>query len=65
MTEIRLLSLSVPSPHDPHESTIVEIVDEGGGEFVVVKQTTGELRIDPGEWPTIRKAINRLIKECR
>jgi hypothetical protein len=65
MSEIRLLSLSVPSPHDALDSTIVEIVDEGGGEFVVVKQTTGELRIDPGEWPTIRKAINRLIKECR
>ncbi len=65
MSEIRLISLSVLSPHDALDSTIVEIVDEGGGEFVVVKQTTGEVRIDPGEWPAIRKAINRLIKECR
>lgn len=47
-------------------STIIEIDDEGGGEFIKVVQTHGssDIRFDPEEWPVIRAAIDRLIEEC-
>ena len=44
--------------------------DEGGGEFVIVKQTgaepdaTLEVRIDPEEWAALKPAIQRMIDEC-
>lgn len=44
----------------------VEIDDEGAGEFVVVRQSEGEkIRIDPHEWPSLRAAINRMVRQCR
>ena len=45
---------------------IVTIYDEGGGEFVKIEN--GEfcsLNIGPDEWPELRRAINKLIKECK
>lgn len=44
-------------------ATEVEIIDEAGGEFVVVTQvhtnySENKLRIDPKEWPLIREAID-------
>ena len=48
--------------------TTVEIVDEAGGEFVVVEQTTdgyGKIGFDPAEWPAIRDAINKAVKLCK
>lgn len=47
-------------------STIIEITDEGGGEFITVTQPDGaaEIRIDADEWPAVRAAINKLVKEC-
>lgn len=47
-------------------STHIEIDDEGGGEFIKVVQPCGnaEIRIDPSEWPVIRRAIDKLFKEC-
>ena len=48
--------------------TIIGIDDEGGGAFVTVRQeedlNTNEIRIDPGEWPAVRAAINRMVREC-
>lgn len=48
-------------------STLIEIDDEGGGEFVKIVQPSGsaEIRIDVDEWPAIRAAVNKLVKECR
>lgn len=48
-------------------STHIEIDDEGGGEFVKIVQPSGsaEIRIDVDEWPAIRAAVNKLVKECR
>lgn len=47
-------------------STIIEITDEGGGEFVKIVRPSGSaIRIDVDEWPYIRDAINNMIKECR
>lgn len=46
---------------------VVEITDEGGGEFVEVSPTTesGKLRIESRCWPALRDAIERMWKECR
>jgi hypothetical protein len=46
---------------------VIEITDEGGGEFVEVSPTTepGKIRIDSASWPTLRDAIERLLGECR
>lgn len=49
-------------------ATDIEIVDECGGEFVEVSQSAGEygkIGVTPEDWPAIRKAINRAIKQCR
>jgi hypothetical protein len=50
------------------EATQVEIDDDAGGEYVVIKQDyepKGEQRIEinPEEWPEIRRAVNRIVKE--
>ena len=46
---------------------VVEITDEGGGEFVEVSPTTepGKLRIDLRCWPALRDAVDKMLKECR
>ena len=48
--------------------TIIGIDDEGGGAFVTIRQdeqlNTNEIRIDPDEWPVVRAAINRMVREC-
>ena len=48
--------------------TIIGMDDEGGGAFVTVRQeealNTNEIRIDPDEWPAVRAAINRMVREC-
>lgn len=50
-------------------ATTVEIIDEAAGEFVVVEQHgrtgIGKIMINPEEWPAIRRAIDRMIRECR
>lgn len=49
--------------------TEIQIVDQGAGEFIEVWQCNddneGKIQIDPTEWPHIREAINKMIKECR
>lgn len=51
------------------QATHIEVDDEGGGEFVSVMQphmrTCEAFQISPKEWPAIRSAINKLIKECK
>lgn len=48
-------------------ATILNIADEGAGEYVEVRQSVHNsvLRIDPDEWQALRGAIDRLIAECR
>lgn len=49
-------------------TTHVRLEDEAAGEFVVVEQTgcdLGKIHIDPGEWPVLRQAIDRMIDECQ
>ena len=71
--EIRIVAvLVVPegSPLYSDMATRIEIVDESGGEYVEVSQSKdsadlGKVSIDPDEWPALREAIDRMIKECR
>ena len=50
-------------------ATVVRIEDEAGGEYVVVSQESvperGNIAINPEEWPELREAIDRMVKECR
>lgn len=61
----------VGSPIYVEMATKIEIVDEAAGEFVEVKQCrgqpgdTGSVSIAPDEWPAVRKAIDKMIGECR
>ncbi len=68
---IRVTQLTVVADDKPifdESATQVEITDEGGGEFVLVKQTGGGqavVRIDPHEWDRVREAIDQMIRECK
>lgn len=49
---------------------VVQIEDDACGEFLSVKChddqcAAGQLRLDPQEWPALRDAIERMVKECR
>lgn len=49
-------------------ATSIEIVDEAAGEYVEVSQfadSYGKIAICKEEWPTIRAAINKMLKQCR
>ena len=51
-------------------ATIISIEDDAAGEYVKVHQLNedcepGTIKIDPDEWPTLRKAINKMFKNCR
>lgn len=70
--EVRTMSLVIAPKGEPIFSecaTHVRIVDEAAGEFVEVEQEggpgLGKIQFSPEEWPHIRKAVDRMIKECR
>jgi hypothetical protein len=51
-------------------TTHVEIDDEAAGEFVKVTQQFDDganqaIVIEPQEWPSLKDAIEQMIKECR
>ena len=50
-------------------ATYVEIVDEAGGEFLVISQSAGkglqEIRVDVEEWEVIKKAVDYAAMLCR
>jgi hypothetical protein len=46
----------------------VRIEDEAAGEFIVIEdhnQEYSKIAISPDDWPTLRRAINRMVKNCR
>lgn len=49
-------------------ATTIGLDDDGGGLFVTIRQEdnldTNEVKIDPEEWPAIRAAVNRMVREC-
>lgn len=72
--EIRVMKLMVAKPGTSlFECGVisVEIDDLAAGEFVVVKavteKTDGEhsVEIDASEWPTVRRAIDFMVSQCR
>jgi len=70
--ETRTLKIVVLPKGDPifaNAATEIEIVDEAAGEYLEVSQCNdeneGKIQIEPLEWPYLREAINRMIKECR
>jgi hypothetical protein len=71
--EIRTIKLVVLPKGETifsERATEVEIIDDAAGEFVKVIQSdeaaeNGTIQIDPAEWPMLRKAIDRMVKECR
>lgn len=60
----------VPSgkPIYDETATTVGLDDDGGGLFVTIRQEdnldSNEIKIDPEEWPAIRAAVNRMVREC-
>lgn len=52
-------------------ATHIAIDGEGAGEYVTITQHTDDrhgdhvVNINPEEWPAIRAAINKLVKECK
>lgn len=47
----------------------IRIDDDGAGEFVVIRAMdsdpgSGDLRIDYGDWPKLREAIDMMIGQC-
>jgi len=74
MIETRVTRLHVVEKGEPifHEGSFsVSIEDHAAGEFVVVEEIgstelkPGVIAIDPTQWPALRKAIDRMLKECR
>lgn len=70
--ETRTIKLTILPKGEPlyHESaTEVEIVDEAAGEFLEVSQNSepfsSKIKIDIYEWPALKAAIDKMIKECR
>ena len=61
----RLHVLPEGEPLFSEKAFTVEIDDEAGGEFVVVHDWEGKIRLNPEEWPALRRAIGRMVKECR
>lgn len=65
---IRITQLTVTPPGAQiyDESAFrVTIDDEGAGEFVIVYDGNGEIRIDPGQWEALLDAIDTLVKACK
>lgn len=70
--ETRITQITIVPEKEPlfsESATTVSIEDEAAGEFVVIKQNAstanGTAAFNPKEWPVIRDAIDRMIKECR
>lgn len=70
--ETRITQITIVPEKEPlfsETATEISINDEAAGEFVVIKQSAstenGMIAITQEDWPAIRDAIDRMIKECR
>lgn len=54
-----------PGPIFHERAFIVEIADNGAGEFLVISNDTQHLTIDPDDWPDLREAIDLMVKNVR
>jgi hypothetical protein len=66
-TKITVLPKGEPLFHEG--ATEITIVDEAAGEYLEVSQCSdsheGKIKIDCVEWPALKAAIDKMIKECR
>lgn len=69
--ETRIVKITIV-PEGEHlfsdRSTDISIEDEASGEFIEVEQHLegyGKIAINPEEWPTIRAAIDKMVKKCK
>ena len=51
-------------------TTKISLEDDAAGEYIVLQQfadslENGQMKLDPDEWPVVRKAIDRMVKSCR
>ena len=71
--ETRTLKIGVALKVKPifdESMTTIEIEDESGGEYLKIIQSRDEIKpgtiyIEPDEWPALKAAIEKMIKECR
>lgn len=54
-----------PDDIDNERAFSIEIVDEGGGEYLVIRNDSNQLAIDDQEWPALRDAIDLMFKNVR
>jgi hypothetical protein len=70
--DVRTTQVAITPKGEPifsERSTVIEVMDEGAGQFLSVTQGQpglrgGEIRIDPEEWEIIKDTINSVIKTC-
>jgi len=45
----------------------VEVVDEGGGEFITIRDLSSgkDIRLDPGVWELVKKMTDTLFEEIK
>ena len=71
--EVRITRITVLPKGDDlwsEQVTEISIEDEGGGEFLIVRQNgipalKGEVRIDPEEWLNLSEVISEMILLCK
>ena len=67
--KIRCTELTLTPDNAPiidERVTIIKIEDEGGGEFISLKQHgQDEVRIDDNEWEYINRAVEQMIQEIK
>lgn len=68
----KLTVLPMGDPIFSELATDIEVEDEGGGEFLIISQTSGNVNrrtnsisISPEEWPAIRDAIESMLAGLR
>ena len=66
--EIRTTQLTVMPAKGPiysERAFRVTMQDDAGGEYIEVEDATGKIKIDADEWQTLRKAIDKMVEQCR
>ena len=67
----KMTAVIVLPPDEPiysERATTVRIEDEAGGEFIEIEQhgrDLGKVQIAPEEWPALRDAIDKMVRECK
>lgn len=68
--EARVTTITIVPKGEPitaEGAFVIEIDDEGAGEYVRMQNTDGQgsFLVDKECWPAVRRAVDRLIRDCR